>query len=202
MPLIHDDKVLLDQLTRPGWRIDTSDVALIALVRRCQGGDTAAGEQLLSVMAFRLGQLCRSSHQIRMAHLVSAAWFVISGYNCDRSSKVLTNLVLDCLKQVTRDRVERWDERRDQYTQPDELPWVEAGREHEAEVRALLQQARETRVLDPATSEALEAVYAQGLSSREAGEQLRQSPEMVRYRCSRGVRKLREHRDSLADLIS
>ncbi|MGA4669997.1 RNA polymerase sigma factor [Propionibacteriaceae bacterium Y1923] len=201
MPLTRDDRLLLTRLTRPDRATVTDDAALVVLVTMAQGGDEEAGERVLSAMAFRLAAMARASQQTTLAQFVSAAWFVISGFNPARNHKVLTNLVLDCLKQVTRDRVSRWDERTISHPDPDlwDLPTRPSptGRPERAEARAALDEARHLQLIDERTHQVLDAVYLGGLSSREAAARLGVNPDQVRYRCSRALRTLREHQREL-----
>lgn len=203
MPLTRDDRLLLARLTRPDRATVTDDAALLVLLAMAQGGDEEAGERLLSAMAFRLAAMARASQQTTLAQFVSSAWLVICGFNLDRDHKVLTNLVMDCLKQVTRDRVSRWDPRTIPHPDPDlwNLPTVVgggAGRPEHHEARAVLDEARELQLIDQHTHEVLDAVYLHGLTSTDAAIRLGTKPDQVRYRCSRALRTLRDHQAALA----
>ena len=202
MPFTAADRLLLTQLTRPDRATVTDDDALLVLLAMAQTGDEEAGERLLSAMAFRLAGMARSSTQTPFAHFVSTAWFVISGFNLQRRHKVLTNLTMDCLKQVTRDRVGRWDLRTIPHPDPDlwDLPVALAAggrrREH-GEARAVLDEASARRLIDEPTRRVLDAVYLEGLTGRETAARLGGTVDSVRYRCSRALRLLRKHQDDL-----
>lgn len=206
MPFTREDRLLLARLTSPerGAESSTEDEPLLHLLARAQSGDTRAGEAVLASMAFSLAAMARRSLQTPLDQFVSAAWFVIAGFNLSRRDKVLTNLVLDTLKQVTRDRVSRWDERT--VPLPETPTWPTAvdsrGRPERGEALAVLRTARDLDLIDERTRDALDAVYVQGLSGKEAAARLRDSPHMVRYRCSRGLRRLRAHQDQLVDASS
>lgn len=203
MPFTREDRLLLAQLTRPDRATVTDDDALVVLLSMAQAGDEEAGERLLSAMAFRLASLARASVQTPFAHFVSAAWFVIAGFNLERRHKVLTNLTMDCLKQVTRDRVARWDIRTVPNPDPDlwDIPVPVGGsgaRPEHGEARAVLDEASERRLIDAQTRDVLDAVYLEGLSGRETAVKVGSTVDSVRYRCSRALRLLRTHQDELA----
>lgn len=205
MPLTPDDRILLQRLTNPADAPATGaqtpplgdDETLLALVGAAQQGDHEAGERVLASMAFPLAAMARRSQQTTLAQFVSAAWLVVESYNLQRRHRVLTNLVLDALKQVTRDRVMRWDERLrptpvgEEWPQPVDRP--ERGR-----AVAVIDSARELRLIDDPTHAVLGAVYVAGMSGREAAEATGTSHDMVRYRCSRALRLLRQHQRTLA----
>ena len=206
MPFTREDRLLLARLTSPerGAESSTEDEPLLHLLARAQAGDIRAGEAVLASMAFSLATMARRSLQTPLDQFVSAAWCVIAGFNLSRRDKVLTNLVLDTLKQVTRDRVSRWDERT--VPLPESPTWPTGihsrGRPERGEALAVLRTARELDLIDERTRDALDAVYVQGLSGKEAAARLRDSHDMVRYRCSRGLRRLRAHQDQLVDASS
>lgn len=197
MPFTREDRLLLTQLTRPDRATVIDDEALLGLLAMAQAGDEEAGERLLSAMAFRLASMARASAQTQFAHFVSAAWFVIAGFNLERRHKVLTNLTMDCLKQVTRDRVARWDIRT--VPNPDPELWdIPIAATDASEARAVLDEACDRHLIDGRTRDVLEAVYLDGLSGKEAARRLGGSVDSVRYRCSRALRLLRDHQDELA----
>lgn len=203
MPFTREDRPLLAQLTRPDRATSTDDDALVVLLTMAQGGDEEAGERVLSAMAFRLAGMARASTQTPFPHFVSAAWFVIAGFNLARRHKVLTNLTMDCLKQVTRDRVARWDIRTIPNPDPDlwDLPATargHGGRLEHGEARAVLDEASDRRLIDSRTRAILDAVYLEGLTGRETAARLGGSVDSVRYRCSRALKVLRDHQDELA----
>lgn len=206
MPFTAEDRLLLTRLTRPDRATVTDDDALVVLLAMAQAGDEEAGERVLSAMAFRLAGMARASVATPFAHFVSTAWFVITGFNLQRRHKVLTNLTMDCLKQVTRDRVGRWDVRTVPNPDPDlwDLPAIvgAGGRRPEyGEARAVLEEASDRSLIDARTRQVLDAVYLEGLTGRETAARLGGSVDSVRYRCSRALRLLREHQDELAGAL-
>lgn len=199
--MTRDDRFLLHRLTRTDLTASTaSDVALLELVRRAQTGDTSAGEQVLAAMAFPLACMARRSTSSTLAVLVSTAWFVIIGFNTERTEKVLTNLVLDTLKQVTRDRVSRWDENiTDHVHDPQREPAAPQGPTPAEEARLAIDAAAELELIDERTTRILQAVYLEGMSGREAASHTSTSHDMVRYRCSRALRLLRSRQQELVE---
>lgn len=198
MPMTADDCLLLHRLTRPEHPSPPGldDATLTELLLEAQAGDHTAGEQLLGALAMRLAGMARRSHQTTLAHFVSAAWVVIGSFNTTRTHKVLTNLALDTLKQVTRERVARWHERLVHHPELEALPGRSARPEAD-EAEAVLTAARHLRLLDENTTGVMRTFYLEGYSGRETAERLDSTHDMVRYRCSRGVRTLREHRAEL-----
>jgi DNA-directed RNA polymerase specialized sigma24 family protein len=76
--------------------------------------------------------------------------------------------------------------------------------DHNASVGALtadslIDAASRLGLIDGLTRQVLLSVYAEGLSGRLAADRHQTSPEMVRYRCSRAVRRLAQHSAALAD---
>ena len=198
MPITPTDRLLLSSLTRldhSAGRLD--DQTLTHLLVSCQSGDTHAGERVLAAMAFPLASMARRSVQTELAHFVSAAWFVIEGFNTTRTHKVMTNLLLDTLKQVTRDRVSRWDERSLPHPNP-EL-WRQEHRDEGVTAAELIAAARRLHLIDERTTSILQAVYLRGLTGRETAALVGDSPEMVRYRCSRAMKTMRAHQQELVE---
>ena len=199
MRFTQEDRLLLARLTHADRATSSEDDTLLGLLECAQSGDHEAGERVLAVMAFRLAGVARGSLQTPFAQYVSAAWFVIAAFNLDRRTKVLTNLVMDTLKQVTRDRVGRWDLRTIPDPDPElwDLPALTSGRPERSAARGVLYEASRRRLIDERTRSVLEAVYLDGLSGKEAAARVGQSHDMVRYRCSRALRLLRQHQDEL-----
>lgn len=204
MPIDADDRVLLHRLTRPEapQPPGLDDDTLVELLRRAQAGEPLAGEQVLGALAMRLAGMARRSHQTTFAHFVSAAWLVIASFNLARGQKVLTNLTMDTLKQVTRERVSRWDDEALLRRDVQQLPDRGAPPRAEDEAARMLAAARHLRLLDERTSGAIEAVYVEGYSGREAADRLGSSHDLVRQRCSRGIKRLRQHREALSEFTA
>ncbi|MGD7732381.1 RNA polymerase sigma factor [Propionibacteriaceae bacterium G57] len=198
MPITADDRLLLARLTRPERSVPVDDDTLVVLLGRVQAGDDRAGEEVLAAMAFGLASMARTSVHSSLGAFVSAAWFVVSGFNLERRNQVLTNLLLDTLKHLTRDRVTRWDPT--VLPHPDPAMWgpdINRHRPARDEAKQVLDQASSLRLIDAPTREVLDRVYLAGYSGRETAAQVGTSHDMVRYRCSRAIRMLREHRGEL-----
>lgn len=196
MPITAQDRLLLHSLTatdHAGANLD--DAALLQLLRLCQEGEKWAGQRVLAAMAFPLASMARRCHQSELAHFVSAAWFVIEGFNRERSEEVMTNLLLDTLKQVTRDRVQRWDRRIlpliGEPPQPEEEDSLNASE--------LIAAAQRLELIDEQTTRILQSVYLRGLSGQETAQLVGSSHDMVRYRCSSARKVLRANQRVLVE---
>ncbi len=178
------------------------DAVLLALLEATRAGDELAPRVVLQAMLPKMVLMARRDRWSGVADYVAQLWCVVVGYPVDRRrTKVAANLALDTLKQVTGDRhrgptstSSDWllDE-----AQVDEA-WADRSAASRREAEELLASAHDLRLLDPETGAVLRAVYLDGLSSREAAARLGGSAEMVRYRCSRAVRRLAGHARELA----
>ena len=91
-------------------------------------------------------------------------------------------------------------------------PWLDqlrgealarAEADHNAELAAvsasnLIEIAGRLGLIDSPTRDVLLSVYSDGLSGREAAARHQTSPEMIRFRCSKAVRRLAQHSVVLA----
>ncbi|MCT1458072.1 hypothetical protein M3G03_00690 [Aestuariimicrobium sp. p3-SID1156] len=193
MPITADDRLLLHSLTQLDHAATRHDDAtLIGLVRAAQTGNTRAGEKVLAALAFPLASMASRSSHTTLAHFVSSAWFVIEGFNCEREVKVLTNLVMDTLKQVTRDRVSRWDDR---VVPSDGVErWGQEREEESGSAASLIEAAQRLELIDERTTRILRSVYVEGLPGAEVALREGITHAAIRQRSSRAVRVLREHR--------
>jgi DNA-directed RNA polymerase specialized sigma24 family protein len=182
-----------DEVVANVWQDDTTAVMLLQLA---QDKDELAARLLLQAMARRLAWFAGRSSRHELAEFVSAAWERIATYPAaSRNSNVLTNLTMDCLKSVSRAGAK--GARELSVEQPPEPPEPAGdGFPCAAEIIDLA----ERRALVPTASIAvLRSVYSQGLSGAQAAELHGMSPEMVRYRCSSAIKKLRNYRQELLE---
>ena len=64
--------------------------------------------------------------------------------------------------------------------------------------RRVLREARQLGLMDDLTARVLHAVYLDGLSSQDAATRFGCSAESIRWRCSRALRRLAGHAETLA----
>ncbi len=163
------------------------DVILGALLRLGAEGESVAWRTVLQAMLGKAVLLSAGSDE-RFAEAVSELWVAIAEYPVSRRPRsIAANLA--------------WGLRR-RLAAGEGLagPPSVAGREPTAELNAVstLAQARSLGLLDERGHHTLWLVYVAGLSSARAGAELGISPELVRYRCSRSLRRLAARADLLA----
>ncbi|MGI8456935.1 MAG: RNA polymerase sigma factor [Propionibacteriaceae bacterium] len=173
------------------------DALLLALLEATRAGDDLAPRVVLQAMLPKMVLMALRDRSAGVTDYVARLWCVIVAYPVDRRpTRVAANLALDTLKQVTGER----------HREPAHISyeWLADGAQVDptpasrSEAEHLLASADDLRLLDPDTGAILRAVYLDGLSSREAAARHGGSAEMVRYRCSRAVRRLAGHAAELA----
>lgn len=157
-----------------------------------------AGRIVLQTMLGKLVLMARRDHQHSIEDYVGTLWAQLGRYRLDRRpNRIAANLALDTLKEVSRDEVlvqliptgcDLDLHRQDQVDEP--VPSMEAHR--------VLETAWELGFIDRDTRRLLVSVYADGLSGRQAAVAFGLSPTTVRYRCSKAVRTLAKHAQTLA----
>ncbi len=178
------------------------DEATAALINLAQRPDPVAGHCLLQILLPSLVRLSGRHRGADLGSYVGACWLVISSWPARRRHHLVTALAWQTRRVVVRELRQT----------PLLAPALPDPRDHPAlhdreeppefAARAVIHAAREQELVPAESLRALEAVYAAGLSGREAAEQLGMSHDMVRYRCSSAVRMLRRHREHLADLLT
>jgi DNA-directed RNA polymerase specialized sigma24 family protein len=155
------------------------DEALGALLRIGRGGEPLAWRVVLQAMLGKLVVLCRARPD-RFDEAVSELWLAIAEYPIDRRPRsVAANL--------------SWTMRRwlaEASRGPELQPCV---REPEATAADTLVAARTLKLIDAETHRTLWLVYVAGLTSARAAAELGTTAELVRYRCSRSLRRLAGH---------
>jgi DNA-directed RNA polymerase specialized sigma24 family protein len=123
--------------------------------------------------------------------------------------KIAANLALDTLKAVRREVggtrtpagrlavVEQLEEGHPEDVRLSLLAHREALGRLDATV--VLTRAERLGLLDQESRAVLVSVYRDGLSSREAAARHRTSPAMIRFRCSKAVRRLALHASTLSE---
>lgn len=159
------------------------DAAMGALIAIGREGEPLAWRVVLQAMLGGLTGLCRRRPD-RFDEAVSELWLAIAEYPLERRPRsIAANL--------------HWTIRRwlaapaSDPLAPPSVP------EQETSAEAALGAARSLRLIDAETHRTLWLVYVAGLTSARAAAELGTTPELVRYRCSRTLRRLARHADLL-----
>lgn len=194
--------------TTPGEvlaRVTTApDAVLGHLLHEASAGDRLAARVVLQALLPKVVRMASVDPGAAVDDYVTAMWCQIVTYPCARRpASVAANLALDTLKAVRRERRPAAD-----LATPPHLVVVAADRGPARVVGSsssagpcvahVLEGARRHRLVDPATSDLLHSVYADGLSGELAARRHDLSPGAVRQRCSRALRVLARHADLLA----
>jgi len=188
------------------------DEALFTLLAENANGDELAGRVVLQAMLGKLVRMAATDPKADVDDYVSAMWCHIRDYPLPRRpNKIAANLSLDTLKAV---RAEHSGKRCDPETAAvapgpglNDLLEEHLARsvaDHNAATAALsadsvLQTAGRLGLIDRPTHAVLRSVYSDGLSGIDAAQRHHTSPAMIRNRCSRAVRRLAEHSETLAE---
>ncbi len=178
------------------------DRVLGRLLAEAAAGDALAGRVVLQALLPKVVRMAAVDRHAGVDDYLTALWCVIATYPlARRPSSVAGNLALDTLKAVRRERrpaadlatpphvvVAVADERRGRLVGPGPGP-----RGTGPSAAVVLARARRHRLVDPATTELLRSVYAEGLTGESAARRHGLSPAAVRSRCSRAVRVLAGH---------
>lgn len=187
---------------------DDNDAALLALVLRAQRGCPVAGRTVLRVLTPLLQGLARHDPRADLGDYLGACWPVLMQRSAERSHGVLAGLALDTRRMLVRERAGLWALPTPEPDLVASSPRVvasamDAGPQYPADAdldaRGVLDAAGRLRLLPEPSREVMASVYLDGLSGADAARRHRTSADMVRYRCSSGVRMLRAHRGELLD---
>lgn len=177
------------------------DAVLGALIAICLRGDSLAGRVVVQAMLPKMILMARRDAEHDLGAYLAALWERVQTYPlARRPQRVAANLALDTLKAVKRQStrakasvvVTDW-------AAPAGLASAEevAHRRRGGAAR-VLSRAAALGVIDDHAREVLSVVYLDGRSAAQAGRELGLSPEVVRARCSRAVRRLRSYAPELA----
>ena len=160
------------------------DEAMAALLSLGREGDRLAWRVVLQAMLGKVVLLCRSRPD-RFDETVSELWLAIAEYPLDRRPRsIAANLTWTIRRRLA--ETSRAPEVRPEVPEPD------------ATAEATLATARRLRLIDAETHRTLWLVYVAGLTSARAAAVLGTTPELVRYRCSRTLRRLAGHAELLS----
>ncbi len=192
-------------------RVDP-DGSLAALLSEDAAGDEFAGRVVLQAMLGKIVRLAGRDPRASVDDYVAAMWCRIRTYPlADRPVKIAANLALDALKAVSQ---ETQRSRRGADVSPispgillDQLhaeALMRARADHNVGVAtstasSVITAADQLGLIDGPTRDVLLSVYADGLSGRDAANRHQTTAAMIRFRCSRGVRRLAQHSASLAE---
>lgn len=169
------------------------DPAAAALLRRAQAGCSTAGECVLAAMGPGLERFARRDNAWNLDSYLSEGWLVLMNHPSSRSHKILIKLVWDTRKRLHRQEpLLPVDPMR-----LDQRPLSARGN-GEPSALSVISMASRLQLVPPASIEVLTSVYAEGLSGREAAIKHRITEEMVRYRCSSSLKRMRARSDLLA----
>jgi DNA-directed RNA polymerase specialized sigma24 family protein len=188
-----------------------ADPVLSALLTESERGSELAGRTVLQAMLGKLVLMAARDRDAEVDDYVAAMWCRLSTYPLrERPGRIAANLALDTLKAVKCER--RWCRRAVDVTTlaPDAyLDQLHTAAVHRtsldhgaaAEVTAtgVLRAADQLGLIDGTTRDVLLSVYSEGLSGREAAGRHQTSPGMIRFRCSKAVRRLAQHAALLAE---
>ncbi len=169
----------LDQVLALAW--SAPDAVLGALLRLGADGDTLARRAVLQAM---LGKAVRLSggRDERLAEAVSELWVAIAEYPLGRRPRsIAVNLAWTLHRRLARPKTVA-------------APIESAGPTAEG----TLAQAHALGLIDDRAHRTLWLVYVAGLTSAKAAVELGTTPELVRYRCSRSLRRLASQAELLA----
>lgn len=188
------------------------DLALHTLLAADAQGDSLAGRVVLQSMLGRTVRMAARDPRASVDDYIGALWLRIRTYpRHQRPAHIAANLALDTLKSVTDER--RWA-RRGMTVVPVRSEAVleaaqSAGQQHshidqsatvpELSAVGVITTATELGLLDEVSHDVLLTVYSEGFSGRDAASRHQTTPEMVRYRCSRALRRLAQHSDELLE---
>lgn len=181
------------------------DAALHELVEAVLSGDQRAGRAVLQSQLGRLVRMAARDPRATVDDYVSAFWCALACYPLPRRPvRIASNLALDTLKLVHRDR--QWLGRRGAAVRPVGID-LEAlldrtgrpGEDREAQAADLILAGERLRFIDGPTGRLLHAVYVDGLSGKDAAVRCATTPGSLRVRCSRALHRLAEHATELAE---
>lgn len=163
------------------------DQVLAALLRLGASGDPLAHRVVLQTMLGKLVLLCARRPEL-LAEAVSELWVAIAEYPLVRRPRsIAANLAWTVRRQV-----------RSPSPAPVAAEVDPPAPTPDADGTSALREARQLGLIDEHTHRTLWTVYVAGLSSTRAAVALGTTPELVRWRCSRALRRLAAHADELA----
>lgn len=163
------------------------DPVLAALLRLGAAGDELAYRVVLQTMLGKAVLLCAGRAEL-LPEAISELWLAIAEYPLSRRPRAIAaNLA--------------WAVRRRLPTAEPVSPVADmetVAEPPERDASGTLGEARQLGLIDEPTHRTLWTVYVAGLTSAQAAAALGTTPELVRWRCSRALRRLATHAELLA----
>ncbi len=176
-------------------RVDP-DAVLLRLVDAGNAGDNLARRVIVQTLLGKLVLMAAKDPAAELGDYVAQLCVRIAGYPTGRRRRsVAANLVLDTLKAV---KAEQAGGRRLRPVQDSVLESLAEPPAAQLSALEVLKQASELRLVDEPTRRVLSAIYVEGLNSSAAAERFGTTPELVRWRCSKALRRLAAHAEELA----
>ncbi|MSS44731.1 hypothetical protein FYJ43_01360 [Cutibacterium sp. WCA-380-WT-3A] len=176
-------------------RLRRDDAAALQALIAARGGPTSefAGMALLQAIFPSLVMICCRDNQACLDDYIGEAWLVIVTFPLTRTTKVCTNVALDCLHAISSRR---------QRSSPEILTEsidISAPEAHEPGRLAsdLVSAAEGLGIITAASAPVLRSVWVDALDCATAAQRHHTSPTAVRARCSRASRAMRQRRDEL-----
>lgn len=169
------------------------DAVLGRLLALGAAGDGLAHRVVLQTMLGKMVRLAASDRRHGVDDHLAELWLGIAAYPlANRPCRIAANLAWDVRKRLAaRPSAMPVD--------PDRLTSIATpDRLDEPSAERVLAEAERLGLIDRLTCVTLRVVYAEGRSSASAADVLGTSPEMVRWRCSRGLRRLSRHSRALS----
>lgn len=181
------------------WRDDELALACLAAARSSTPCGVFAGLAVLQALLPALTRLARRDWRASLDDYLAEGWILVMTYPLTRNRRVCTNMALETLHVLSRRR-----QRIAREVCVDEVhavapePVVEEG----TLAGELLEAAAAAEILPVAGLGVLRSVYVEGLSGAQAAARHGLTPEVVRARCSRATRRLRQHREELLPIVA
>lgn len=165
---------------------DDPDAVLADLLARHAAGDELAGRVVLQAMVGKLVLLAARDGAHQLGDYLAECWLRLGSYPLRRRPRrIAANLAMDTRRAV-------WAaDAQTPLVDPAQLP--EQAWPTTPGVTGLVRAATRLGLLDRDSGACLYAVYELGLRSHEAAQHLRISPELVRWRNARSLRRLAPH---------
>jgi len=188
-----------------------SDAVLHALLTEREQGALLAGRVVLQAMLGKIVLMAVRDGNAEVDDYVGEMWCRICTYPLrERPVRIAANLALDSLKAVKGEK--KWSRAdvvvltlpqglRLDGIQAEALARASLDHNHRRALTAIgvIAAADRLGLIDGGTRAVMVSVYAEGMSGRDAADLHATTPGMVRYRCSKAVRRLAQHAQLLAD---
>lgn len=164
------------------------DAVLAALLRLGSSGHRLANRIVLQAMLGMVVHTCAGRPAV-LPDAVSELWLAIAEYPlASRPGSIAANLAWTVRRRL----------RPPSRVVPMGVPDGPAETTDDPDAAGTLARARRLGLIDDLTHRTLTCVYVDGHTSAQAAAELGTTPELVRWRCSRALRRLAGHADDLS----